>query len=104
MHIIKQYQFNLKDGATEKALVDVGDKFNLELVKLDGFLYRSLSQTENGEWLDTVYWSGAEAEEKGGKVMEKPVAVEYMALIDEASVKVTRSVVHSSIYPEMDMA
>lgn len=104
MHIIKQYQFNLKDGATEKALVTISDKFNQELVKLDGFLYRSLSQTENGQWLDTVYWSGAEAEENGNAIMEKPISGEYMALVDESSIKVTRSVVHSSIYPEMDMA
>ena len=60
-----------------------------EIVKnFDGFIQRSTSINENGEFLDVVYWESKEqALQAAAKVQEMPEVMKNFALIDPNSIK-----------------
>lgn len=99
-YIVKQYEFKLAAGGSREQLIAISAKLDAFLLGLEGFEYRSLAELDDGTWLDTNYWSSAEAASQDELLMQQPVMAEFMACIDEASVTCKRAVVATQSYTQ----
>lgn len=103
-NIVVTYKFSLAKDVDTKQLVDASAKLDSLLLGMNGFLYRSLTQINNDEWLDIVYWENEAALKKADLMNDNADFVTFMKLIDVQSVVRTQANVHSSVYPEMKVA
>lgn len=99
--IVSIYTFNLKSGASEARLVEASAKMDTILLGLKGFHYRSLTRLKDGRWQDIVYWDSEEALAKADAMDTDKSFTDFMSLIDSHSVKNSRAVLYSSVYPGM---
>ena len=104
-YIIKTYHFKTKSEVGKDAFLVVSAQVDAYLLEVEGFVYRSVAQVTEYEWLDCVYWSSAEAAQAGGDAaMEQPFMEAFMACIDPATVVYTEAVIATQAYPEMHQA
>lgn len=104
MQIAKIYQFKLLPGASEATLLQTSKNLDQKLLQAEGFLYRSMSKAESGEWSDIVYWENEESAGKAQKLMDLADFSTFMSLIDQESLTAKATEIRSSVYPEMEMA
>ena len=80
--------FKLNDSASEEEALVKLSELTLIVQEFDGYVSRSLSINEAGEWMDLVYWTDlASAKSAAQKVMENPKALEAFAVIDESTIQ-----------------
>ncbi len=85
---IEMVSFKLNDSATKEQLLATNPEMKTFLNQQPGFLYRSLSCDDQGQWFDVVYWASLEAAQQGGEAfMKSPVCATLMPLIDAPSCK-----------------
>lgn len=99
--IVKTYQFKLSPGTSKPSFLALNQQMDELLLKMDGFVYRSLAETEGGEWLDIVYWSSNDAAGQAESLMGEKVMQSLMEAIDAESIKVQKASIATQVYPEM---
>lgn len=88
---IELVRFRLKKDKTAADWLKANEKIN-DWIKLQpGFRFRSLSETEDGEWLDVVYWENLEAAQTAGTKFGEEMGPNCEPLIDMTSVIVSHS-------------
>lgn len=85
---IELVTFKLAEGVQPEQLVATNDAMQAFLTQQPGFIYRSLSQDEDGQWFDIVYWIDEASAKTGGEAfMRSAACASLMPLIDGPSVK-----------------
>ena len=85
---IEVVTFKVKPGVQIEQAKEKLTLLNECVQAFDGFIYRSFSVNEEGQWIDIVYWTSKEAALKAGEqVMNDPKAQEVFAIIDESSMQ-----------------
>jgi hypothetical protein len=103
-YIVKTYSFKTKPQLSAKDFLRVSAQMDNFALAADGFVYRSVAQIAEHEWLDCVYWSSASAAKKAEAVMEQPFMQAFMDCIVEGSVVCHEAVIATQVYPEMHQA
>lgn len=91
-------RFRPKAGVDRAALLRAAGGVDRFLDGCDGFVRRELAEPseEGGEWVDLVWWTSLDAAHRAGaSVMASEDCAEFMALLDEATVKMD----HVSSHP-----
>ena len=77
-----------RDGATEAQVLAAADALQRDVAAFPGYLRRRVLRAEDGQWADLVEWTSLEeARAAAEAVMARPSAGAFMALVDEASVR-----------------
>lgn len=58
-------RFRLKQGKTVADWLKANENFNEWARCQPGFRFRSVSETEDGEWIDMTYWGNPQAAQAG---------------------------------------
>jgi hypothetical protein len=91
-------RFTLIPGADPGAFAVAAEAVNTWVAQQPGFINRTLSQDEDGHWLDHVTWADmASARTAAAKVMEEPTLAPFMALIDPASIDMRHATIRSHV-------
>ncbi len=91
---IELVRFRLKKDKTAADWLKANEKIN-DWIKLQpGFRFRSLSETDDGEWLDVVYWESLEAAKASGAKFGEEMGQNCEPLIDMTSVIISHSKTH----------
>lgn len=100
-NIVKTYHFKTKPEVGKDAFLVVSAQIDAYMLATEGFVYRSVAQVADGEWLDCVYWSCAEAARAADNVMDQPFMTAFMACIEPSSVVCMQAEIATQVYPEM---
>ncbi|MCW8885600.1 MAG: hypothetical protein OQK12_10150 [Motiliproteus sp.] len=85
--VIELVTYQLKSGVNVQQLAETHEGVHEFLKEQPGFIYRSLSQDESGQWFDIVYWQDiATAKSAGDAFMAAPAGQALGALADMDSV------------------
>ncbi len=91
---IELVRFRLQPGNTAADWLKVNEKINDWMKVQPGFQFRSVSETEDGEWWDLVYWASMEAALAAGEKFLRDLGEVIMPLVTPGSVVVSRSKAH----------
>ncbi|MDO5968636.1 hypothetical protein Q4Q35_02340 [Flavivirga aquimarina] len=82
--------FKTKPAFTKEVVVSAAKNMNSILEKHKGYISRKLSITEDGQWMDIVYWTDLESAKKASKhILENQLSQKYFEMIDEATMEFT---------------
>ena len=86
--------FKLNEGSDTSDFEASNKEVDAWINQQEGFKYRSLSQKEDGSWIDIVYWDSMAAAQKAGESFMSVLGTsKFMALIDQESVCMNHSAV-----------
>lgn len=91
---IELVRFRLQQGKTSTDWLKANEKINDWIKQQPGFRFRSLSETDDGEWIDMVYWENLESAKTAGAKFGEEVGPHCEPLIDMTSVVVSHSKAH----------
>lgn len=91
---IELVRFRLQQGKTSADWLNANEKINEWIKVQPGFRFRSLSETEDGEWIDMVYWENLAAAKAAGAKFHDEVGAACEPLVDSGSVVVSHSKAH----------
>jgi hypothetical protein len=91
---IELVRFRLQPGKTSADWLKANEKINEWVKAQPGFRFRSLSETEDGEWIDMVYWESLEAAKKAGEKFCDEMGAACEPLVAPGSVVVSHSRAH----------
>ena len=92
IQIIETVEFRTTNGVTPEQVAAAQDGIQAFLATRDGFIARTLSQGEDGTWLDHVVWANrAAAQSASEALMRAPEAGAFLALIDLEIVKMSHA-------------
>ncbi len=91
---IELVRFRLQSGKTAADWLKANEKINEWMKAQPGFQFRSVSETDDGEWWDLVYWASMEAALAAGKKFMPELGEVCMPLIAPGSVAISRSKAH----------
>ncbi len=84
--VVELVLFKTKPEFNKNQVIDAAKNINPILEKHKGYISRKLSITDDGQWMDVVYWSDLESAKKASKhILEDVVAQKYFAMIDETT-------------------
>ncbi len=88
-NVVEFVSFNLKEGVSISDFLVMSDKFNSVFLSIQkGYISRKLLHNDN-VWADAVLWETMEDVLKAYDIAnENAVACEYVALLDEETIKV----------------
>jgi len=102
---IELVTFKLAQGVMPEQLIATNDAMQAFLSQQPGFIYRSLSKDEDGQWFDIVYWSDEASAKTGGEAfMRSAACASLMPLIEGPSVKMRHMDALSEILVKRDAA
>lgn len=82
--------FKTKPEYSNETVIKRAEKVNAVLDKYDGYISRKLAITEDGQWMDLVYWTNQESAEKASKdILENQLGQEYFDVIDMNTIETT---------------
>ncbi|WP_414562075.1 MULTISPECIES: hypothetical protein [unclassified Anabaena] len=83
-NVIELVIFQTNPGINKADLMAAADQTMVFLQKLDGFISRELSLTENeSQWVDIVHWQDLNtAQQAADKFIKAPECQEFLAMID----------------------
>lgn len=85
--VIEHVTYKLKSGVSEQQLAATHEGVHSFLNRQPGFIYRSLSQDDSGQWFDIVYWQDmATAKAAGDAFMADPAGQALGELADMETV------------------
>ena len=86
-HTLEVALFRLKNGTDEEAFLTATDATNSALKSYGGFIRREVLKSEDGHWLDLVYWSSLEeALSAAEQIMSDPSCHPFLEMLDMESV------------------
>ncbi len=88
-------RFRLQEGKTAADWLKANGKINEWAKRQPGFRFRSLSETDDGEWLIITYWENPEAAAAAEKSFGKEMMDMCEPLIARDSIKVSLSRAHT---------
>lgn len=91
---IELIRFRLQEGKTTEQWLEANETINQWAERQPGFRFRSLSESDDGEWIDMYYWENKEAAEAAGKSFEAEMMGLCMPLIAPGSIVMSRSTAH----------
>ena len=91
---IELVRFRLQQGKTSADWLKANEKINEFMEAQPGFRFRSLSETDDGEWLDLVYWENLETTKTTNKKFKIKMIPICAPLIAHNSVTISRSKAH----------
>lgn len=85
--ILEVVLFRAKAGVSDEQVLQGSAQIQPWLAGAPGYLKRTISKDDNGQWVDVVHWRTlAEAHQAAEKLMAEPSAVAFMTAIDPESV------------------
>ncbi|MBM7070379.1 hypothetical protein [Actibacterium sp. 188UL27-1] len=86
--VVEVVEFRLAEGADQDKFMDAVDTLEASfLCNAPGYVSRTLTQSENGLWLDMVYWTSLdEALAAADAIILDESAIPFMQAIDPASI------------------
>ncbi len=87
-------RFRLRPGSTAEEWLEAAARISVWLKTQPGFRMRSLSQTEDGEWIDMLCWESTEAACAAGERFGDDMGGACEPLIDIASISCSRGKTH----------
>ncbi len=85
--VIELVTFNTITNTQDQTLITKANAVTPELQKAKGFISRHLGKNQQG-WIDIVLWqTQSDAQNAANAMMQNPVAGEFFALIDQASIQ-----------------
>lgn len=91
---IELVRFRLIEGKASADWLKANEKINDWIKAQPGFRFRSLSETDDGEWLDMVYWESLEAAQASGEKFMRELQPLCAPLIAPDSVVISHSKAH----------
>lgn len=91
---IELVRFRLQPGLTSADWLKANEKINDWMKAQPGFRFRSVSETDDGEWWDLVYWDNLEAAEAAGQKFGAEMMPVCAPLVAPDSVVISRSIAH----------
>lgn len=91
---IELVRFRLQQGKTAAQWLQANEKINAWVQAQPGFRFRSLSETEDGEWIDLVYWASMDAAQSAHESFGKEMGALCEPLVAAESVVVSHSRAH----------
>lgn len=91
---VELVRFRLQPGKTAAEWLQVNEKINEWVARQPGFRFHSVSETDDGEWLDLVYWESLEAAQAAGEKFGPEMMPHCAPLIAPDSVVLSRSKAH----------
>ncbi len=91
---IELVRFRLQPGKTAADWLKANEKINEWMKAQPGFQFRSVSETDDGEWWDLVYWASRETALAAGEKFMREVGDACMPLVAPGSVVISRSKAH----------
>jgi hypothetical protein len=91
---IELVRFRLQQGKTSADWLKANEKINEFMQAQPGFRFRSVSETDDGEWLDLVYWESLEAANAASARFETEMLSICAPLVAHDSVTISRSKMH----------
>lgn len=91
---IELVRFRLQSGKTAADWLKANEKINDWMKAQPGFQFRSVSETDDGEWWDLVYWASVEAALTAGEKFLRDLGEVIAPLIARDSVAISRSKAH----------
>jgi hypothetical protein len=90
--ILEVVHFKLKECIAEEGFISAYDAMENDFFrKVEGYIKRELVKTDNGEWIDTVYWRTIHHAYQGTEeAVLNPICVNCFKMMNEYSIKVSR--------------
>ena len=86
--VIEVVVFRAKAGITPEQLQSAALAVTPVLSAMPGFISRDLGESEDGQFVDVVYWKDlASAKQAPEKAMSFPVCEEFLGLIDQSQMQ-----------------
>lgn len=99
--IIEMVSYQLKAGISKEQLAATHEQLNTFLQAQVGFIYRSVSQDDDGLLFDVVYWQDMASAKLGGEAfMADKAGQALIALTDEQSITMRHMPVLSQVLGE----
>ncbi|WP_018277073.1 hypothetical protein WKI13_18180 [Teredinibacter turnerae] len=98
------YTFELNQGVSEEQLICASAQVDALLLRIDGFMYRSLTRIDGGQWQDIMYWNSEAARARGNRIESSPAFDAFISLIDERTVSFQSNTIVTQVYPQMEVA
>lgn len=91
---VETVSYKLAGGVARDDFLGANDAMTSWLSRQSGFQYRSLSQKEDGSWLDIVYWNTKEEADKAGvSFRQEMTATDFFMMVDPGSLEMAYSAV-----------
>jgi len=91
---IELVRFRLQQGKTSADWLKANEKITEWVQQQPGFRFRSLSETDDGEWIDMVYWESLAAAKQAGEKFGSELKEVCALLVAPDSVVVSHSRAH----------
>ncbi len=91
---IELVRFRLQEGKTREEWLEANEAINRWTMQQPGFRFRSLSESDDGEWVDMIYWESREAAEAASKKFEAEMLEVCIPIIAPESVVISHSTAH----------
>jgi len=81
--------YKIKNGVSEADFIQAGVEMEKNFIKKQkGFIKRTFAKSENGEWVDVIYWETMDDAMKASEAaMKSPVCAPMFGMLDDVSVK-----------------
>lgn len=91
---IELVRFRLQEGKTAADWLKANKKIDEFMQAQPGFRFRSLSETDDGEWWDLVYWENPDAANAASEKFGAEMMSVCEPLVAPGSVTISRSKAH----------
>ncbi len=92
--VIELVRFRLQPGKTAGEWLKANEKITDWMKAQSGFQFHSVSETEDGEWWDLVYWASMETAVAAGEKFMRDLGEVIAPLVVRESVVISRSRAH----------
>ena len=85
-HTLEVAMFRLKDGTDQEAFLSASDATMSALRSYSGFIRREVFKSEDGQWLDLLYWTSLEeAMSAAEQILDDPSCHPFLEMLDMPS-------------------
>jgi len=91
---IELVRFRLQPGKTAADWLKASEKISDWMKVQSGFQFRSVSETDDGEWWDLVYWASMDAARAAAEHFMRDLGEVIAPLVVRDSVVIARSKAH----------
>ena len=86
--VLEIVTFKTKPGVSDAQVLSAADGLQREVERLDGYRARRLLKTDDGTWVDMVWWTTLEAAHAAAQTIEtQPIAQTFMEIADAQSIR-----------------
>ncbi|MDD5036768.1 MAG: hypothetical protein PHE55_18725 [Methylococcaceae bacterium] len=94
---IQLVSFRLQQDKTAADWLKANEKIDAWIITQPGFRFRSVSETEGGEWLAITYWESPEAAGAASSHFGEELGSICQPLIADGSVSISHSKAHTML-------